>query len=315
MDRLQIALERARAEREKLLAGAAPAAGNTAINTAFSPVSLVRPLPVPLTAVPTLNAAPAPAAAALPALPALPAQPAVPPPHDDTFVGLQTVATNVQSLVQRGFGGGHGPLIDASYKMLRTRVLQKMQQYNWNTLAIVSPTPNDGKTFTAINLALAIASDTKHTTLLVDFDLRKPSIHRHFGFQPSIGVEDCLRGKADIAAALVVPAGFNKLVLLPARKAQSSSSELLTSDQAARLVKELKARYPNRIVIFDLPPVLGADDALAFAPLVDCGLMVIGAGRTRRDDVSRSLEVLHSLPIIGTVLNGSRTEHSSGYVY
>ena len=235
---------------------------------------------------------------------------------DATFVGIRTIEAHpglmLGSPVMAQDGGS---IATAAYKMLRTRVLQKMNANGWNTLAVMSPTPDDGKTFTAINLAIAIASDTKHTTLLVDFDLRKPSVARRFGFEPEYGVEDCLRGTVGIAGALVAPSGYNKLVLLPARRPQQNSSELLTSERAATLVKEIRDRYSNRIVIFDLPPVLGADDALAFAPLVDCALMVVGASRTRRDDLARSLEIMHELPIVGTVLNGSHTENSAGYMY
>jgi Mrp family chromosome partitioning ATPase len=281
VDKLQIALERARTERAKVLNAAADLAPDQ-----------LRP---DIAAAPPPSAAPDPAA---------------------TFVGIRTVETRPGLML----GSAEMPSdtnrpAAAAYKMLRTRVLQKMEEHGWNTLAVVSPTPNDGKTFTAINLAIAIAGDTKHTTLLVDFDLRKPSVARRFGFEPEYGVEDCLTGRIGIAGALVAPRGYNKLVLLPAREPQQHSSELLTSERAVRLVKEIKDRYSNRIVIFDLPPVLGADDALAFAPLVDCALMVVGASHTRKDDLTRSLEVLHKVPILGTVLNGSHTEHSVGYVY
>jgi Mrp family chromosome partitioning ATPase len=275
MDRLQIALERARAEREKL-----PGSGDLRPDVAAVP------------------------------------EPGPMPEPDDTFVGIRTVDTKPGLILGSGEMPSEGnSVVAAAYKMLRTRVLQKMHEHGWNTLAIMSPTPEDGKTFTAINLAIAIASDTTHTTLLVDFDLRKPSVARRFGFEPEYGVDDCLHGRIGIAGALVAPSGYDKLVLLPARQPQQRSSELLTSERAVKLVKEIKDRYSNRIVLFDLPPVLGADDALAFTPLVDCALMVVGASHTRRDDLARSLEIMHKIPIIGTVLNGSRTERSAGYIY
>lgn len=295
MDRLQMALERARKERDRTLAGKPPAAP-----------SLLAPLEgsgthrVVASAVPVASAAPLPATGA----------------DDGTFVGIRTVDVQPTLFIGGGLASPEAERIaSASYKMLRTRVLQKMIRNGWNTLAVVSPTPNDGKTFTATNLAIAIATDSKHTALLVDFDLRKPSIHRRFGFEPNYGVEDVLTGKVGIAAAMVAPKGYNKLVLLPAREAQMHSSELLTSERAADLIREIKQRYANRYIIFDLPPVLGADDALAFAPHVDCMLMVVGASHTRRSDLTRALEVLQNVPIVGTVLNGSTSENSSGYGY
>ena len=85
----------------------------------------------------------------------------------------------------------------------------------------------------------------------------------------------------------------------------TNSSEALASPRARDVVAELRARYPDKILLFDLPPVLGADDALAFAPLVQCGLMVVAEGSTRREDLLRCMELLRKTPMIGTVLNRS----------
>jgi protein-tyrosine kinase len=205
-----------------------------------------------------------------------------------------------------------GP-VGPAFKMLRTQVLQRIRSRNWNTLAVVSATPGDGKTFTAINLAIAIAGDPNHTALLTDLDFHHPSVHKRFGIQPTFGIEDCLRGDSTISDALVSPQGYRKLLLLPARGPVPDSSELLASERSRRVVRELKDRYPNRIVLFDLPPVLGGDDALAFAPQVDAVLMVVGEERTRREDLLRSFEILRNIPIVGTVLNGSRTDPALVY--
>ena len=104
-------------------------------------------------------------------------------------VPVDAVVLRANGVMQADAGGAAGQ----AFKMLRTRVLQKMRQRGWNTLAVVSATPKDGKTFTAINLAIAIAAETAHTTLLVDLDLHNPSVHRRFGIEPKVGVEQCLR--------------------------------------------------------------------------------------------------------------------------
>jgi protein-tyrosine kinase len=200
-----------------------------------------------------------------------------------------------------------------AFKMLRTQVLQRLRQRSWNTLAVVSPTPGDGKTYVATNLAIAIAGDTNHTALLVDFDLRNPSVHRRFGIEPEFGVEQCLRGEAEVSDALINPLEYRKLLLLPARARVENSSELLASERTRELVREVKARYANRVALFDLPPVLGADDALAFTPQVDAALIVVGEQHTRREDLLRCFEILRNIPIIGTVLNGSRSDASLAY--
>jgi protein-tyrosine kinase len=105
------------------------------------------------------------------------------------------------------------------------------------------------------------------------------------------------------------------MMLLPARGPVEHSSELISSAAARAFFRSIKDRYPNRIVIYDLPPVLATDDALSFLPQVDAALMVIGEGRTHREDLLRCLELLRDTPILGTVLNGSRRERSAEYAY
>ena len=191
----------------------------------------------------------------------------------------------------------------AAFRMLRTQVLQRMMEHNWRSLAVFSPCRDDGKTTTAINLAISLANDHLHTVLLVDFDLRRPTMAAKLGISPQKGTDDVLRGEAEIAECLYHPEGFDRLVVLPARSAMDNSSEALAGQRGRDLVAELRSRYPDRLVLFDLPPILEADDALAFAPLVECGLVVVAEGSTRREDVLRCMELLHRTPIVGTVLN------------
>jgi protein-tyrosine kinase len=200
----------------------------------------------------------------------------------------------------------------AAYRMLRTQVLQRMDARTWRSLAIFSPGPQDGKTTTAINLAVSLASDRSHTVLLVDFDLKRPTLASCFGLQPEFGVDDVLTGHATLKDCLYHPEGFERLVLLPARCSQGNSSEMLAGPRGRELVAELRGRYTDRIIIFDLPPVLNADDALAFAPLVDAGLVVASEGGTRRDDLVRTIELLSAIPLVGTVLNRA-VDAPSGY--
>jgi Mrp family chromosome partitioning ATPase len=191
----------------------------------------------------------------------------------------------------------------AAYRMLRTQVVQRMDANGWRSLAIFSPGPEDGKTTTAINLAISMASDRLHTVLLVDFDLKNPSLASRLGLAPELGVDDALTGRAPLEDCLYHPVGFDRFVLLPARAGIGNSSEVLAGPRGRELVAELRARYPERIVIFDLPPVLNADDALSFAPLIECGLVVAAEGRTRRNDLVRTIELLNKIPLVGTVLN------------
>src|SRR5215469_1602855 len=198
--------------------------------------------------------------------------------------------------------GARGPAA-AGFRMLRTQVLQRMAAHRWRTLAIFSPSTGEGRTTTAVNLAMNIANDHDHTVLLVDLDLRRPAVAAALGFAPERGVEDVLAGRAEVRDCLYHPDGCDRLVVLPARQPVSHPSEVVAGLRCRELVAELRARYEERIVIFDLPPVLTTDAALAFSRHVECGLMVAVEGRTRREDLARSIELLHETPIVGTMLN------------
>jgi protein-tyrosine kinase len=200
----------------------------------------------------------------------------------------------------------------SAFRMLRTQVLQRMNARGFRSLGIFSPNAGDGKTTTAINLAVSLANDRHHTVLLVDFDFKRPTLAARLGISPEFGADDLLSGSARIEDCLYHPEGFDRLVVLPARSTLTHSSEILAGPHSRKLVKELHDRYPDRIVLFDLPPVLTADDALAFAPLVECGLVVAAEGRTRRNDLVRTIELLAKTPLLGTVLNRA-AEAIQGY--
>lgn len=234
--------------------------------------------------------------------------------HDDTEVFQHRVIKLDDSrrereriLVQGAVGAQGGP-----YKMLRTQVMRRLKELGANTLAVLSAENGDGKTLTAINLAIAIAADLGHTALLIDLDLRQPSVHRRFGFEPEIGVDDCLLQRRPVYEGMVKIAGYDRLTVLPARTRVEQSSELLAGQRMSEVMLELRTRYLNRILIFDLPPVLLADDALAFSQHVQAGLFVVSEGKTAREGVTRSLSLLSNLQIVGTVLNKSR-ENTGGY--
>lgn len=199
-----------------------------------------------------------------------------------------------------------------AYKMLRTQVLQRMTTRGWNALAVTSPAPEDGKTVTTINLAISLARELHHTVLLVDMDLRNPSIHRYFGIKPTKGISDYMLQGVAMNEVLINP-GIERLVLLPGRAPIENSSEILASPQMGKFVQELKQRYPSRMVLFDLPPVLSADDALSFAPFVDTFLLVIRDGKTTGPELEQAMEILKDATIIGTVLNGSDEKLSPYY--
>jgi len=137
-----------------------------------------------------------------------------------------------------------------SYKMLRTRILQQMKRNGWNVLAVTSPGGHEGKTLTAINLAISMAMEVTGTVLLVDANLHDPAIHRQFGFKPELGLSDYLVDHAPLSDILI-NTGIDRFVVLPGRDSLENPSEMLGSPDMTELVDELKHRYPERIVIFD----------------------------------------------------------------
>jgi protein-tyrosine kinase len=190
------------------------------------------------------------------------------------------------------------------FRILRTQVLQIMNKSGFRTLAITSPQYGDGKTTIALNLAVSIALDLKQTVLLVDLDLRKPNLHEFLGIPPSAGLSDYLVNNTPVTDCLR-RLSFDRLSIFPAGTPLDNSSELLGSPKMAALARELKARYPDRIVIYDMPPALAQDDALAFLPHVDATLVVVRDGVTKADDLKTCLARLGNANIIGTVLNNT----------
>lgn len=202
-----------------------------------------------------------------------------------------------------------------AYRMLRTRVLQSMRSNHWNSLAVTGPASGCGKTLTAINLAVSLAMEVTNTVLLIDLDLRKPSIHNYLGHEPQYGISDYLLNDIPISDVMFSP-GIERLVVIPGHESIPNSSEMLRSPKMLSLIDELKQRYPDRIIVVDLPPILAADDALAFSPYVDSILMVAEEGSTRTEHLQKSIEVLKSANIMGTVLNKADTSDSGyGYYY
>jgi protein-tyrosine kinase len=197
---------------------------------------------------------------------------------------------------------GSDETLGEAYKLLRTHILHRTKREGRNTLMVTGPLPNEGKTLTTINLAIAISQKAGQTVLLVDGDLRNPSVHRYLNLPSGPGLIDYLTSGYPIAESLVHPEGLANLVVLPAGNPTSQSPELLSSPVMVDLVKELKHFYPDRYVLFDLPPLIYADP-LAFAPLVDGIILIAEAGRTPREEIVRAIELLKEFPVLGFVLN------------
>lgn len=190
----------------------------------------------------------------------------------------------------------------ALFDLLRTQVLQTMEEKGWRTLAITSPSPAVGKTMVGINLAMSIAQKTNKSALLVDFDIRQPRIGTYLGLPMKKSLNDLLDGQADITEILVNP-DIPRLVVLPTKNAVGNPAEILSSNKISNLIKELRERYESRITIFDLPSLLFTDDAISVLPQFDCVLMVIANGMSSKREIQRALYHLSKANLIGTVFN------------
>ncbi len=198
------------------------------------------------------------------------------------------------------------------FDLLRTQVLQKMEEKGWRTLAVISPVPECGKTVVAINLGISIAHYTSKTAMLVDFDLRRPRVGAYLGIPPEKSLNDVLSGEAELSEAFVNP-GMPKLVVIPTSKPVQKSAEILGSQKVSDLIKELRDRYQERIVVFDLPPMLSSDDAISVLPQIDCVLIVVGSGMVTRTEMTECMHQLGSANLLGVVLNKAQVQPRKYY--
>jgi len=190
------------------------------------------------------------------------------------------------------------------FRMLRTHVLQKMRENNWQTIAITSPTAGEGKSLIASNLALAMAMESNQTVLLVDLDLRNPRISDYYSLNAKVGLRDYLEGDMELSDVLINP-GIKGLVILPGKDRAENSAELLSSVKMAGLASNLKSKYDSRMIIFDMPPILQTDDVLLASKYIDCVLLVVEDGKNKETELIKASHLIDSSKLIGSVLNKS----------
>lgn len=221
---------------------------------------------------------------------------------DTRVVELQEAAMKEKRIVA---GFAHDARSEP-YRQLRGQVLKRFRAQGWQTLAITSPSGNAGSTLTAVNLAISLSMETNQTVMLVDLNLKQPGVARCFDIEDvEYGIVDHVKGKVPLEKILINP-GFERLVIVPGIAQPGFTSEILSSPEMSKVVSEMIARYPSRIVLFDLPSVLDHDDALVFAPKCDSTLMVLEEGGSKKGDVERAYQLLEGCNIIGSILNKVR---------
>ena len=188
------------------------------------------------------------------------------------------------------------------YRKLRTRISHFLDS-RLRTILITSSTSQEGKSLTAANLAITIAQGIDQHVLLVDGDLRQPSLPKFFGLYPRYGLTDYLTGNIDLSQILF-DTGIPKLKLLPSGSPSDRSSELIASNKMRNLIQELKSRYEDRYIIIDSTPIIGTDEPDILTKQVDGVILVVKAGKTPKEIIESTLSALNVDNVLGIVFNG-----------
>ena len=181
------------------------------------------------------------------------------------------------------------------------------------TVTLTSAGKGEGKSTTALNLAVAMCQDFDTRVVIVDADLRRPRIHRLLGMTPRRGLSDVLGGEV-LPEDVLITNSVPRLTILPGGRSSKSPAEMLASPRMRQLIEELKTRFD--FIIFDTPPVLTVADAIVLGPMTDGVILVIQAGKIRKRPIQRAVELLHNSRVLGFVLNrGDLVLSHYGYRY
>ena len=227
-------------------------------------------------------------------------------------VTVDSAQCRERRLLLNGADGSDSAAV-AAYRMLRTRLLHRATANDWRVIAVTSAGANDGKTLTALNLALSMAREKSREIVLLDMDMRNPSVCRTLGVHPPHDLRDYLERGGDVRH-LFVTVGSDNLLIAGSMRPTQHASELLGSPRFEELLSTLREGAVDPVVLIDLPPVLLTDDALVIAPKVDAVLLVASEGVTGRADFAKALDVLSEFPLAGVVLNRA-AETTPGYEY
>jgi len=189
------------------------------------------------------------------------------------------------------------------YRKLKAMVIKLTQEDARRTVIMVtSANSGEGKSLTAINLAISLAQEVSHSALLIDADLRRPSISPYLGITAETGLAECLRDGVDVSS-VIISTSVPKLDILPAGRSVSNPVELLSSPKMKSLLLELKRLNPERYIILDTPPTLPFAESQIISLLVDGLLFVVKEGETTVQDLQDSLDILKGTKILGISYN------------
>ncbi len=218
---------------------------------------------------------------------------------------LSVITPSPRWLARNRIVAAEGGREATSFDLLRTRTLQQMQSNGWKRLAITSPSAGCGKSTVSLNLALSMTRQAEKSVVLIEMDMRRPSIAKTLGLTQRHSVADVLSGKGKVADN-AVRFGDN-LALLTMHGQTRNPSDILHGDSVARVLSDIEATFAPSVMIFDLPPLLVNDDTLAFLKHVDAAMLVAAAGSTTISEIDTcERELAAHTGVMGVVLNKCR---------
>ena len=237
------------------------------------------------------------------------------------FPPMRVEAPNFEVMAENHMlteGKVESPVLADHYRMLRTRLLHKMKPLNATRVGVTSAAAKAGKSFTAINLAITIARASSDDVVLVDCDVRNPSIARGMGISCDVGLVDLLAETAEFKDVAFQISNLPNLKVVPGTLTPELENrfELLTN--GIQGVFDLIQSYnPRATIVVDLPPVLVGDEVLGIAPHLDGFLLIVRDGDTDIETLHRAMDLLQDFPLFGSVLNDSQESlnHYAGYAY
>ncbi len=202
----------------------------------------------------------------------------------------------------------------AAFDMLRTKVLQEMDEQNWQVLVMTSPSVGCGKTMSCINLALSIARQPDRSVFLLDLDFRKPKIAYTLGVTPDHDISNVIKGESDLEDAMFnIDIAGPQLTILANRQSIKHPSEAIASRQVKHIIDTIRSEPGRPILVVDMPPVLITDDVLAFLPQADCCILAVAEGVSTVSDVSSSEKLLTGTNYLGVMRTKSNDRMATYY--
>lgn len=232
------------------------------------------------------------------------------------------VELDLRALADRGFvtPSGRPSVLTDEFRVIKRPLINNFlgrgvpKAAQGNLIMITSALPGEGKTFTAINLALSIAAEIDNTVLLVDADVAHPSVQQTLGMEEGMGLLDVLTGRCSVRDA-IVRTNVDKLTVMQAGMPQDQATEMLSSGAMINLLQEMASRYADRIIVFDLPPLLLTTEARVMASYAGQLVMVVRAHQTTVTEFHHALATVEDVPLKMVMLNQARSHDQGQYGY